>query len=571
MEFVLYTVAILAGAGLSWILLKGRTGAALSQLKANLLNAEEKLRYAERQLQVLNEQIGDGRDLQLKLEKENMRFSTELSLAHTSIANTKEEAGIAAERLQQVQSELARVMQEKAVLQTELAAANAWLIKLQDTEVQLRNETSRVHEQLNKLRDEHTSITAQFREKENRLQQQEVFINEANARLKEAFTALSAEALSSNNNSFVTLAKQTLEGQLQQAKGDLDKKEEAIKGIVAPLNESLKTIDQKIHDLEGKRIRAYSDIWNYLDQVKTTTEGLRKETTNLVGALKTSHSRGRYGEIALRRLVEYAGMVEHCHFSEQVSVEDENGKLRPDMVINLPGAKKLVVDSKVPLSAYLRVFETDDPEQQRVYASHHVLAVKDHLKKLSAKSYWQQFDEAPDFVIMYMHIESSFGSALQTNADLIEEAFRNRIIIATPTILISILMSVGYSWNQIKTMENIEEIRSAAVELFERSTVLVNHMVSLGGSIDNTVKHYNNTIGSLEGNFMPQARKINALSQAYTKKTLKEPEPVDTTVRPVMLTASDRTLPEKLNEPLFVMKGQNDIVTEKDVFSEEPN
>jgi DNA recombination protein RmuC len=203
------------------------------------------------------------------------------------------------------------------------------------------------------------------------------------------------------------------------------------------------------------------------------------------------------------------------------------------MIINLPERKKLVVDSKVPLSSYLKVFDTDDPEQQKTFLTFHTNAVKDHLKKLSAKSYWQQFDETPDFVIMYMHIESSFGSALQSCPELFEEAFKSRIIIATPTILISILMSVGYSWNQIKTMENIEEIRSAAVELFERSSIFINHIVSVGDSLENTVKHYNNTVGSLESNFMPQARRINSLSQAYTKKILKDLEPIELAPRKV--------------------------------------
>ena len=214
-------------------------------------------------------------------------------------------------------------------------------------------------------------------------------------------------------------------------------------------------------------------------------------------------------------------------------MEDEGGRLRPDMIITLPEEKQLVVDSKVPLAAYLKIFETDDPEQQKTLATMHVTAIREHLKKLNAKAYWSQFDKAPDFVILYMHIESSYGAALQTAPELIEEAFNNRIIIATPTILISILRSVGYSWNQIKTMENIEEIRTAAVELYERSTSFINHISSLGGSLDSSIKHYNNAIGSLENNFMPQARRINSLSEAYTKKILKDLEPVESTARKI--------------------------------------
>ncbi|HXO77838.1 MAG TPA: DNA recombination protein RmuC, partial [Puia sp.] len=240
------------------------------------------------------------------------------------------------------------------------------------------------------------------------------FLKQAQQQLRDTFGNLSAEALRNNNESFVQMAKVQLEEKIVEAKGELGKKEHAIETLVKPLSDSLEKMDTKIHQLEANRIKAYSDIWNYLDQVKTTTEGLKKETTNLVGALKTSHTRGRYGELALRRLVEHAGLFEHCDFEEQVSVEEETGgRLRPDMIIRLPGNKTLVVDSKSPLSAYMRMFETDDPEQQRLLLGQHVYAVKEHIRKLSAKAYWSQFAEAPDFVILYMHIESAYGVALQ--------------------------------------------------------------------------------------------------------------------------------------------------------------
>ena len=366
-----------------------------------------------------------------------------------------------------------------------------------------------------------------------RLEEQQRFIESAQQNLKDAFGSLSADALQNNNTSFIELAKAKLEEKVTEAKGEFEKKEQAIGELVKPLSESLKNMDTKIQDLEGKRIKAYSDIWNSLDQVKLTTEGLKKETTNLVGALKTSHSRGRYGEIALRRLVEHAGMFEHCDFEEQVSVEDESGKLRPDMIIKLPGNKTLVVDSKAPLSSYMKMFETDDEQQQKILLAQHVVAVKDHLKKLSAKAYWSQFNDAPDFVIMYIHIESSYGVALQAYPEMIEDAMKNRIIIATPTVLLSILLGVGYSWNQLKTMENIEAIRDAAVELHDRSAVLIDHIVNIGKGLNGTISHYNKAIGSLESSFLPQARKINNLSLAYTKKQIPEVLPIEASARQV--------------------------------------
>ncbi len=375
------------------------------------------------------------------------------------------------------------------------------------------------------------AVDAAQKETMRRLEEQQRFVEDAQNNLKDAFGALSAAALSKNNESFVVLAQAKLDDKVTEAKGEFNKKEQAIENLVKPLEKSLEKMDTKIQDLEDKRIRAYSDVWNYLDQMKVTTESLKQETTNLVGALKTSHTRGRYGEIALRRLVEHAGMFEHCDFEEQVSVEDESGKLRPDMIITLPGNKILVVDSKAPLSSYMKMFETDDADQQRILLGQHVVAVKEHLKKLSAKAYWSQFKDAPDFVIMYIHIESSYGVALQAWPEMIEEAMKNRIIIATPTVLLSILLGVGYSWNQLKTMENIESIRDAAVELHDRCAVLIEHIVGIGKGLSNTITHYNKTVGSLESSFLPQARRINTLSQAYVKKQIPELTPIEISER----------------------------------------
>jgi DNA recombination protein RmuC len=389
---------------------------------------------------------------------------------------------------------------------------------------------------------EKAALKASLAAARERFEEQQRFVEQAQLHLKDAFGNLSAEALRTNNSSFVELAKAQLQEKVVEAKGEFEKKEQAIGALVRPLSESLEKMDTKIHQLEASRIKAYSDIWNYLDQVRSTTEGLKKETNNLVGALKTSHTRGRYGELALRRLVEHAGLFEHCDFEEQVSVEDgDSGRMRPDMIIRLPGKKTLVVDSKAPLAAYMKMFETDDAEQQRLFLGQHVYAVREHIRKLSAKAYWSQFSEAPDFVILYMHIESSYGVALQAWPEMIEEAMKNRIIVATPTVLLSILLGVGYSWNQLKTMENIEAIRDAAVELHDRSAVLLEHIANIGKGLSSTVSHYNKTIGSLESNFLPQARKINALSQAYVKRQeLPEVLPLETGVRPIAVTGGER-------------------------------
>jgi DNA recombination protein RmuC len=356
------------------------------------------------------------------------------------------------------------------------------------------------------------------------------------AQLKDSFAALSAAALDKNNHSFLDLAKTALDTHVAEAKGDLEKRTQAIDSLVKPLGESLNKMDEKINALETKREGAYSHMSTLLDQMKLSTAALDKETRSLVTALKTSHTRGRYGEIALRRLVEFAGMLDQCDFEEQVMAEGDGGRLRPDMIIHLPGNRSVVVDSKVPLNAYLQIFETEDHGQQKIFLDQHILAIKTHIKQLSAKAYWDQFREAPDFVVLFMQIESSFGAALQGWPGLIEEALNNRIIVATPTTLITILRSIGYSWNQLRTVESIEAIREAAVELYERSGILMEHLVGIGKGLAGTVNHYNKAVGSLESNFLPQGRKIQHLSQAYIKKQLADIVPIDVNLRPIVAT-----------------------------------
>jgi DNA recombination protein RmuC len=462
----------------------------------------------------------------VKANSTTIELQTKLNIADESKKQHEQQ-------LQRKEGEIEIKQQALIEALKEKSSVEATLKEFQQREEKLRMQLEDLSSQLTTVKEKNSSLESTYNATIQRLDEQQKFVEDAQRNLKDAFGALSADALKNNNTSFVELARAKLEEKVTEAKAELEKKEQAIGELVKPLNESLKSMDAKIQDLEGKRIKAYSDIWNYLDLMKSTTEGLKKETTNLVGALKTSHSRGRYGELALRRLVEHAGMFEHCDFEEQVSVEDESGRLRPDMIIKLPGNKTLVVDSKAPLSAYMKMFETDDVEQQKMLLGQHVIAVKDHLKKLSAKAYWSQFNEAPDFVIMYMHIESSYGVALQAYPEMIEEAMKNRVIIATPTVLLSILLGVGYSWNQLKTMENIEAIRDAAVELHDRSAVLIDHIANLGKALNSSISHYNKAIGSLEGSFLPQARKINLLSQAYTKKQIPEIVPIETSIRTV--------------------------------------
>ncbi len=421
-----------------------------------------------------------------------------------------------------------------AILETQLSAVNQTAGALRQELQAKQSLIDELNTRLQILQEESIRIEsngeARFREMENRLREQQEFIDQSNEKLKDAFNALSAEALKHNNSSFVALAKSTLETQMTDAKGDLEKRQQAIDAMVKPLSESLHRFDENMRQLESNRQQQYGQINQFILGVQQSTEKLQKETHSLVSALKTSHIRGRYGEIALRRVVEFAGMTEHCDFSEQVSVNSEEGVLRPDMIIRLPEGKTIVVDSKVPLSAYMRAFETEDEEERRVLLNQHAAAVKDHLKKLSAKAYWSQWNDSPDYVILYMQIESSFGAALQAEPALIEEGIRNRVVFATPTTLITLLRTVGFVWQQLHVAANIEEIRNAGIELYNRTNVLVRHFTNMGGSLKMAVSHYNDAVASMESRFIPQARKLYNLGPAL-KQTLPETKPVETSIR----------------------------------------
>jgi DNA recombination protein RmuC len=435
-----------------------------------------------------------------------------------------------------------------AILETQLSSVNQAAGTLRQEVQDKQSVIDELNARLQILQEESIRIEsngeARFREMENRLREQQEFIDQSNEKLKDAFNALSAEALKHNNSSFVALAKSTLETQLTDAKGDLEKRQQAIDAMVKPLSESLHRFDENMRQLESNRQQQYGQINQFILGVQQSTEKLQKETHSLVSALKTSHIRGRYGEIALRRVVEFAGMTEHCDFSEQVSMNGEEGVLRPDMIIRLPEGKTIIVDSKVPLSAYMRAFETEDEEERKLLLNQHAAAVKDHLKKLSAKAYWSQWQQSPDYVILYMQIESSFGAALQAEPALIEEGIRNRVVFATPTTLITLLRTVGFVWQQLHVAANIEEIRNAGIELYNRTNVLIKHFTNVGSSLKMAVSHYNDAVASLESRFMPQARKLYNLGPAL-KQTLPETKPVETGIRSLGVQIEELPLKEE--------------------------
>src|SRR6202045_2990890 len=352
----------------------------------------------------------------------------------------------------------------------------------------------------------------------------------AAADLQNAFKALAADALKSNNSSFLQIAQETLKRFQSEARGDLDARQRAVADLVTPVRESLSKVDAQIQQMEIARGEAYGDLKAQVQSLITTQRELQSETGNLVRALRTPNVRGRWGVIQLRRVVEIAGMLPYCDFTEQQSVTTESGRLRPDLVVKLPGGKHVVVDAKTPLQAFLDAFETTDEDARRACLANHARQVRDHMKTLSGKKYWEQFESAPEFVVMFLPGETFFSAALEQDSSLIEHGVLNRVIPASPTTLIALLKAVNYGWNQEKLARNAQQISALGKELHDRLRLLAGHITSVGTGLDRAVESYNKAVGSLESRVLVSARKFAELG-ASVADDIPELAPIETTAR----------------------------------------
>jgi len=384
----------------------------------------------------------------------------------------------------------------------------------------------------------HAYLEAVIKNEEALQREREIAFETARSQLTTAFSELANQSLKSNSENFLRLAKEKLGAQQDQAKRDLGDREKAIEDLVKPIRDSLEASRKQITDLEKSRSEAYGGIKSQLEAMQLSQQSLTQETQNLVKALRRPEVRGRWGEITLRRLVELAGMVEHCDFQEQVHSVGDDQVVRPDMVVRMPNQRDVVVDVKTPLDAYLEAVEAKDDTQRQLALRRHARNVREHIRKLSSKAYWAQFENSPEFVILFIPGDQFLSAALSEDPDLIESALSQQIILATPTSFVALLKAVAYGWRQLALADNALEIRQLAEDLYGRLTTFVTHMNKVGRQLASSVESYNRAVGSLERKVLPGARKFVELG-IQTKKELEKVETLDPVPRTMIETSSD--------------------------------
>jgi len=360
--------------------------------------------------------------------------------------------------------------------------------------------------------------------------EREAAFEQANARLTKVFSELANQSLKANSENFLRLAEENLGKQHEKAKSELSEREQAVENLVKPIKESLERSHKQIAELEKSRSEAYGSIRAQLESMQVNQQSLKQETQNLVNALRRPEVRGRWGEITLRRLVELAGMVEHCDFQEQVHTTSDDKVIRPDMIVSMPGDRKLVVDVKTPLDAYLEAVEAPDDTKRNAALKRHARNLRQHIRQLASKSYWEQFSESPDFVILFIPGDQFLSAALNEDPNLIDSALSQQIILATPTSFVALLKTVAYGWRQLALAENAEEIRKLAEDLYGRLGAFVGHMSKLGRQLHSSVESYNRAVGSLERKVLPGARKFVELG-IRPRKEIEQLEPLESLPR----------------------------------------
>lgn len=358
-------------------------------------------------------------------------------------------------------------------------------------------------------------------------------LEQARVQLRDTFSALSSEALKHNSAEFLRLAQENLKQFHIEARHELSRKEQAVELLVSPIKEMLEKTRVQIHEIERERKEAYGSISRHLEMLAQTQQMLHGETRNLVQALRRPEVRGQWGEMTLRRLVELAGMVSYADFYEQEHTRTEDGAVRPDMIIRMPGGREIVIDVKTPLDAYLSAVEAPDEAARRDFLERHSRKMRERVLELAGKSYWSQFRNSPDFVVLFIPGEHFLSSALDIDPTLLEDALRRKVILATPSSLIALLRAVAYGWNQQALTENAERIRDLGEDLYKRLSTFSAHLARVGKHLGDSLEHYNRAVGSFERQVLPGARKFPEMGIKIARE-LDTPEQIDKAVRRIV-------------------------------------
>lgn len=506
------SMAALVGFFIGWVAavsrLKVRLSKGLSDNRAQIARLEESIQGKEKEIQQKDDSIA--------------ALKAALNDADNAVLAISEERSAAKAKLEQM-NRLQDIFEEKKEEAEGLAATITALKQRQaELEMALKKDREAMKDKLQLL--------------EN-----------AEAKLSDTFQALSAKALRNSQETFLELAKVTLAKDQEKARSELEQRQEEVKHIVGPIQESLKRYDKQVQEMERARQKAYGSLSQQVQSMVTTQQQLHRETANLVKALRTPQVRGRWGEITLRRVAELAGMLQYCDFFEQESKDTEQGRLRPDMIVRLPNQKQIVVDSKAPLLAFLEALEADTEEERVNKLILHSKQIQSHMHKLSQKSYWEQFQPTPEFVVLFIPGENFFSSALEHNPGLIEEGVGKGVILATPTTLISLLKAVAFGWRQEAMAKNAEQISDLGRELYERIGTMSEHFDRLGRHIDKCVSAYNQVVGSLERRVLVSARRFGELGiNNKGGKPISYVTPVDK--KPRQIGVAERTTKEPVIE-----------------------
>lgn len=385
---------------------------------------------------------------------------------------------------------------------------------------------------ISQLREKNSVLTTRIEiEQQNSIEKIES-LEKARMQLSETFAALSSQALKHNNEEFLKLAGENLKHFQTQAVNELDKKEKAIEHLLTPIKESLNKTEQQIQHIEKDRKESYGALHKHLETMAQTQSSLQDETRKLVNALRRPEVRGQWGEMTLKRLAELAGMVEYCDFYEQEHTRTNDGALRPDMIVRMPDGREIVVDVKTPLDAYISAIEAVDDTQRLIHLKRHTQNVKQRINELADKAYWNQFKNAPDFVVLFIPGDQFLSAALDQEPAILENALSRQVILATPTSFVALLRAVGYGWRQEQLAENAEHIKTVGEELYGRLQTFTEHLQKLGRSLDTGLKHYNSAVGSFDSRVLPSARKFNEMGISADKR-INQPNQVETAVRQI--------------------------------------